>query len=47
MRFKPMPFFSEGAVVHRGSPDAKGPVGKVFMQPRVADAAARRSASTT
>jgi 3-(3-hydroxy-phenyl)propionate hydroxylase len=38
MRFKPMPFFSEGAVVHRGAPDAKGLVGKVFMQPRVADA---------
>jgi 3-(3-hydroxy-phenyl)propionate hydroxylase len=38
MRFKPMPFFSGGAVVHRGTPDAKGQVGKVFMQPRVADA---------
>jgi 3-(3-hydroxy-phenyl)propionate hydroxylase len=38
MRFKPMPFFSAGAVVHRGAPDPKGPVGKVFMQPRVADA---------
>lgn len=37
MRFKPMPFFSEGAVVHRGAPNAKGLVGKVFMQPRVAD----------
>jgi 3-(3-hydroxy-phenyl)propionate hydroxylase len=39
MRFKPMPFFAEGVVVHRGAPDAKGLVGKVFMQPRVADAA--------
>jgi 3-(3-hydroxy-phenyl)propionate hydroxylase len=38
MRFKPMPFFADGVVVHRGTPDAKGPVGKVFMQPRVADA---------
>lgn len=38
MRFKPMPFFSEGVVVHPGAPDAKGPVGKVFMQPRVANA---------
>jgi 3-(3-hydroxy-phenyl)propionate hydroxylase len=38
MRFKPMPFFSHGVVVHRGAPDAKGLVGKVFMQPRVADA---------
>jgi 3-(3-hydroxy-phenyl)propionate hydroxylase len=38
MRFKPMPFFSEGAVVHSGAPNAQGLVGKVFMQPRVADA---------
>jgi 3-(3-hydroxy-phenyl)propionate hydroxylase len=38
MRFKPMPFFGQGAVVHRGAPDAKGLVGKVFMQPRVGDA---------
>jgi 3-(3-hydroxy-phenyl)propionate hydroxylase len=38
MRFKPMPFFADGVVVHRGAPDAKGLVGKVFMQPRVADA---------
>jgi len=41
MRFKPMPFFSEGAVVHRGTPNAKGLVGKVFMQPRVADASGK------
>jgi 3-(3-hydroxy-phenyl)propionate hydroxylase len=41
MRFKPMPFFAEGVVVHRGTPDAKGLVGKVFMQPRVADAAGK------
>jgi 3-(3-hydroxy-phenyl)propionate hydroxylase len=39
MRFKPMPFFADGVVVHRGAPDAKGLVGKVFMQPRVSDAA--------
>ncbi|HUG22178.1 bifunctional 3-(3-hydroxy-phenyl)propionate/3-hydroxycinnamic acid hydroxylase [Piscinibacter sp.] len=38
MRFKPMPFFSEGVVAHGGTPDPKGQVGKVFMQPRVADA---------
>lgn len=38
MRFKPMPFFSAGAVVHRDAPDAKGSVGKVFMQPHVAGA---------
>lgn len=36
MRFKPMPFFREGVVAHPGVPDAKGLVGKVFMQPRVA-----------
>jgi 3-(3-hydroxy-phenyl)propionate hydroxylase len=41
MRFKPMPFFRDGVVVHRGAPDAKGLVGKVFMQPRVADAAGK------
>jgi 3-(3-hydroxy-phenyl)propionate hydroxylase len=41
MRFKPMPFFSEGAVVHRGTPNAKGLVGKVFMQPRVADSSGK------
>jgi 3-(3-hydroxy-phenyl)propionate hydroxylase len=41
MRFKPMPFFSEGVVVHRGAPDAKAAVGKVFMQPRVADASGK------
>jgi 3-(3-hydroxy-phenyl)propionate hydroxylase len=41
MRFKPMPFFSDGGVVHPGAPDPKGAVGKVFVQPRVADAAGR------
>lgn len=39
MRFKPMPFFAEGVVVHTGQPDPAGQVGKVFIQPRVADAA--------
>jgi len=43
MRFKPMPFFADGAVVHPGAPDAAGAVGKVFVQPRVADAAGRVS----
>lgn len=39
MRFKPMPFFAEGVVVHPGgAPDPKGSVGRVFMQPRVAGA---------
>ena len=32
-------FFADGVVVHPGTPDPKGAVGKVFMQPRVADAA--------
>jgi len=41
MRFKPMPFFAEGVVVHPGTPDPKGLVGKVFMQPRVGTAAGK------
>jgi 3-(3-hydroxy-phenyl)propionate hydroxylase len=41
MRFKPMPFFREGVVVHPGTPDPKGLIGKVFMQPRVAAADGR------
>jgi 3-(3-hydroxy-phenyl)propionate hydroxylase len=41
MRFKPMPFFADGVVVHKGTPNAQGLVGKVFMQPRVADAQGR------
>jgi len=41
MRFKPMPFFADGAVVHPGPPDPKGAVGKVFVQPRVAAADGR------
>jgi 3-(3-hydroxy-phenyl)propionate hydroxylase len=41
MRFKPMPFFRDGVVVHRGAPDPKGAVGKVFPQPRVTDAAGK------
>jgi 3-(3-hydroxy-phenyl)propionate hydroxylase len=41
MRFKPMPFFAHGAVVHAGAPDPAGAVGKVFVQPRVADAEGR------
>jgi 3-(3-hydroxy-phenyl)propionate hydroxylase len=40
-RFKPMPFFADGAVVHPGAPDPKGVVGKVFVQPRVTDATGR------
>lgn len=41
MRFKPMPFFAHGAIVHAGAPDPAGAVGKVFVQPRVADATGR------
>lgn len=37
MRFKPMPFYKEGAVVHREGPATAGPcVGRLFIQPRVA-----------
>ncbi|MES2412185.1 MAG: bifunctional 3-(3-hydroxy-phenyl)propionate/3-hydroxycinnamic acid hydroxylase [Pseudomonadota bacterium] len=39
MRFKPMPFFRQGAVVHRGGPNPKGPVGRMFAQPWVCNAA--------
>ncbi len=44
MRFKPMPFFSAGIVVHPDRPSAQGVVGKMFVQPRVlcADGATRR-----
>ncbi len=38
MRFKPMPYFEQGVVVHAGKPDPRGLVGKVFIQPRIADA---------
>ena len=41
MRFKPMPFFAEGVVVHPSAPDPKGLVGKVFMQPKVGTAAGK------
>jgi 3-(3-hydroxy-phenyl)propionate hydroxylase len=43
MRFKPMPFFANGAVVHAAAPDPAGAVGKVFVQPRVTDATGRVS----
>lgn len=39
MRFKPMPFFKAGAVVHPGTPDPKGLVGKMLVQPWVTDSA--------
>lgn len=39
MRFKPMPFLAQGAVVHRGRPDPRAPVGRMFVQPRVRTAA--------
>ncbi|QJW85833.1 hypothetical protein HK414_16260 [Ramlibacter terrae] len=39
MRFKPMPFPAKGAVVHRGRPDPRAPIGRMFVQPRVRTAA--------
>ncbi len=39
MRFKPMPFFRVGAVVHPGAPNPKGLVGKMLIQPWLTDAA--------
>ena len=43
MRFKPMPFFRRGAVLHPGAvPDPRSGVGRMFIQPWVADAAGRR-----
>lgn len=41
MRFKPMPFFQGGAVVHKGRPDPKGHAGKMLIQPWVLDAEGR------
>ncbi|MET4579979.1 bifunctional 3-(3-hydroxy-phenyl)propionate/3-hydroxycinnamic acid hydroxylase [Ottowia thiooxydans] len=38
MRFKPMPFFRSGAIVHAASPDPKGLVGKMMPQPWISDA---------
>lgn len=39
MRFKPMPFFKAGVVVHRGAPDPKGLSGKMLVQPWLTDSA--------
>lgn len=36
MRFKPMPRYEHGAVVHTRSPQPNSPVGTLFIQPRVA-----------
>ncbi|MCV7317076.1 bifunctional 3-(3-hydroxy-phenyl)propionate/3-hydroxycinnamic acid hydroxylase [Mycolicibacillus parakoreensis] len=36
MRFKPMPRYDHGAVVHHRSPRPDSPVGTLFIQPRVA-----------
>lgn len=38
MRFKPMPFFRSGAIVHAAEPDPKGLVGKMMPQPWISDA---------
>ncbi|WAC92370.1 bifunctional 3-(3-hydroxy-phenyl)propionate/3-hydroxycinnamic acid hydroxylase [Mycobacterium sp. Aquia_213] len=35
MRFKPMPRYEHGAVVHSANPSAESPVGTLFIQPRV------------
>ncbi|OBA64830.1 3-(3-hydroxyphenyl)propionate hydroxylase [Mycobacterium sp. 1100029.7] len=35
MRFKPMPRYEHGAVVHTTPPHAESPVGTLFIQPRV------------
>ncbi len=35
MRFKPMPRYEQGAVVHSSQPGADSPVGTLFIQPRV------------
>lgn len=37
MRFKPMPFFRSGAIVHAAAPDPKGLVGKMMPQPWIRD----------
>lgn len=41
MRFKPMPFFRTGAVVHAGTPNPKGLIGKMLMQPWLTDASGK------
>jgi 3-(3-hydroxy-phenyl)propionate hydroxylase len=33
MRFKPMPRYREGIIVHTGQPSEKSPVGRMFIQP--------------
>ena len=35
MRYKPMPFYSEGLVVHEKTVRGNSPVGRLFIQPRV------------
>jgi len=35
MRYKPMPFYPEGLVVHEKTPRKNSPVGRLFIQPRV------------
>ena len=35
MRYKPMPFYSEGLVVHEKTARKNSPVGRLFIQPRV------------
>lgn len=35
LKFKPMPRYTSGVVVHRGAPSKGSPVGRMFMQPQV------------
>ncbi len=41
MRFKPLPFYEEGVVLHRAGASKASPVGKMFMQPWVETRAKR------
>jgi 3-(3-hydroxy-phenyl)propionate hydroxylase len=42
MRFKPMPHYAEGLVLHRPGAAKGSPVGRMFMQPRVETADGRQ-----
>ena len=42
MKFKPLPRYTQGIVVHQGPPDKGSPVGRMFMQPVVETTARKR-----